>query len=222
MPYLAAAVVLLGVLCLLNLLLTIGILRRMREQAVSAERSAGSLFVLGPGSSIGEFSAVTTSGEPVSHDTLAGVVGFFSADCEACHELLPRFVEHARKLGRENVLAVLGGGDEAAVEALGQVARVVVADLDGGPVARAFRNTWTPALYLIGDDHRVVATGARMEELPLPDRRDRTRDRASDHDGDRTPDRARARTPDRARARDSDGDRDGHRDRERVAGKGQR
>ncbi|MGJ6963784.1 peroxiredoxin family protein [Streptosporangium sp. G11] len=169
MPYLAAAVVLLGVLCLLNLLLTIGILRRMRAQAVLANP----LSALGPGSSIGEFGAVTTHGEPVSHDTLTGVVGFFSADCEACHELLPRFVEHARKLGRENVLAVFGGDDEAAVRALTPVARVVVADRDGGPVARAFQNTWTPALYLVGDDHRVVATGARMEELPLPDRRDR-------------------------------------------------
>lgn len=164
MPYLAAAVVLLGVLCLLNLLLTIGILRRMRAQAAPAGPSPA----LGPGSSAGEFTAVTTHGEPVSHDTLTGVVGFFSADCEACHELLPSFVEHARKLGRENVLAVFGGDDEAALRALTPVARVVVADRDGGPVARAFRNTWTPTLYLIGDDHRVVATGARMEELPLP------------------------------------------------------
>ncbi|MEV6859802.1 hypothetical protein AB0M44_02160 [Streptosporangium subroseum] len=173
MIYLAAAVVLLGVLCLLNLLLTLGILRRMREQAAPAGGHPGPLFALGPGSSLGEFTAVTTDDEPVSHVTLTGVVGFFSADCEACHDLLPRFVEHARKLGRENVLAVFGGDDEASIQTLTPVARVVVADLGGGAVARAFQNTWTPTLYLIGDDHKVIATGSRMEELPLSNRYDR-------------------------------------------------
>ncbi|MBG0832673.1 TlpA family protein disulfide reductase [Planomonospora sp. ID67723] len=171
MPYLVAAVVLLGALCLLNLLLTIGILRRMRAQA---DRFAGPPPALGPGSSVGEFTAVTTGGELVSHDTLTGVVGFFSADCEACHELLPRFVEQARELSREDVLVVFGGEDEAAVRALAAVARVVVAGRDGGLVARAFQNTWTPMLYLIGDDRKVAAVGARMEELPLRDRRERT------------------------------------------------
>ena len=168
MPYLAAAVVLLGVLCVLNLLLTIGILRRMRAQGDQSGRHPGPMFALGPGSPIGEFAAVTTTGEPVSHDTLTGTVGFFSAACEACHVMLPRFVEHARQAGREDVLAVVGGADAGLVEALTPVARVVVADLDGGPVARAFQNTWTPALYLVGDDHRVAAAGATLEELPSP------------------------------------------------------
>ncbi|GAA4624119.1 TlpA family protein [Actinoallomurus vinaceus] len=167
MAYLAAAVVLLGILCLLNLLLTIGILRRLRADAAGTGHHPGPLFELGPGSAPGEFDAVTTAGEPVSHDTLTGVVGFFSAGCEACHTLLPRFVEQARELGRDNVLAVVGGDDQETVDALTPVARVVTAELDGGPVARAFQNTWTPALYLIGDDHRVVAAGSRMEELPV-------------------------------------------------------
>lgn len=162
MGYLVAAVVLLGVLCLLNLLLTVGILRRMRT---SAEWQPGPLFRLGPGSAIGAFSAVTTADEPVSDDTVTGIVGFFTAGCGDCHELLPRFVERAGEMGREKVLAVVGGDDEDAVRALGRVARVVVADLDGGPVAQAFQNTWTPSLYLVGDDHRVVAVGTQIEEL---------------------------------------------------------
>ncbi|MFC4589315.1 thioredoxin domain-containing protein [Sphaerisporangium corydalis] len=168
MPYLVAAVVLLGVLCLLNLLLTIGILRRMR----SRNDHPGPLFTLGPGSPIGSFSVETTAGEPVSDGTLTGVVGFFSAGCEACHELLPRFAEHARGLGRDQVLAVVGGGDETAIRALSPVARVVAADLGGGPVALAFQNSWTPALYLVGDDHKVVAVGSRMDELPAWNPRD--------------------------------------------------
>ncbi|MET8138708.1 TlpA disulfide reductase family protein [Sphaerisporangium sp. NPDC005288] len=172
MTYLAAAVVLLGTLCLLNLVLTIGILRRMRAQATLTGGPAGAPSALGPGAAVGTFTAVTTDGEPVSSATLTGLVGFFSSGCEPCHKLLPRFVERARELGRENVLAVLGGADEAALRALGPVARVVVAERDGGPVARAFQNTWTPMLYLIGEDHRIAAVGTRMEELPLPSRRD--------------------------------------------------
>jgi hypothetical protein len=164
MGYLVAAVVLLGVLCFVNLLFTIGILRRMRTATVWQPEP---LFALGPGSAVGEFSVMTTTGEPVSHDTLAGMVGFFTTGCGECHELLPPFLERAREMERDNVLAVVGGGDQDMVGALAPLARVVVADLGGGPVARAFQNSWTPALYLVGDDHRVVAVGARMEELPI-------------------------------------------------------
>jgi hypothetical protein len=33
-------------------------------------------------------------------------------------------------------------------------------------VTTAFQNAWTPALYVIDADHRVVATGGRLEHLP--------------------------------------------------------
>jgi hypothetical protein len=166
MPYLGASVVLVGVLCLLNLMLTLGIIRRIRTEANEPGRRAGLPLELGPGSPIGEFAVETADGETVSHASLTGVVGFFSARCEPCHDLLPRFAEHAKQWGRDNVLAVIGGDDERAVRVLTPVARVIVADLAGGPVAAAFRNTLTPALYLIGDDHRVVAAGGRIEDLP--------------------------------------------------------
>lgn len=162
MSYLVAAVVLLGVLCIVNLLLTLGILHRLRTQPTW---TADPVFALRPGSTVGEFSATTTTGEPVSSDGLTGLVGFFSAGCAVCHEVLPHFTERAAQLPRGSVLAVVRGNDEETVRALTPVARVVVADLDGGPVARAFQNTRTPALYLLDDDHRVIAAGIRMAEL---------------------------------------------------------
>ncbi len=58
MGYLVAAVVLLGVLCLLNLLFTLGILRRMRTTAVWQPEPS---FALGPGSAVGAFSVMTTT-----------------------------------------------------------------------------------------------------------------------------------------------------------------
>jgi hypothetical protein len=162
MPYLEAAVVLLGVLCIVNLLFTLGILRRLRTQTTWAPAP---MFALSPGSTIGKFSATTTMGEPVSRDNQTGLVGFFSAGCAACHEVLPHFTERAAQMPHSSVLAVVGGDDEETVRALTPVARVVVAGLDGGPVARAFQNTCTPALYLLDDNHRVICAGARVEEL---------------------------------------------------------
>ncbi|WP_131737252.1 peroxiredoxin family protein [Actinomadura roseirufa] len=173
MPFLVAAVVLVGALGLLNLLLTLGVLRRLRARAGTSPGgmpSAGTSPALGPGAPVGEFTAVTSAGDPVSDETLSGLVGFFSADCDACHALLPGFVERARALGAENVLAVIGGHDPETVATLTPVARVILAEPDGGPVARAFRNVWTPSLYMVGEDRRIVASGARFEELPELDR----------------------------------------------------
>ncbi|MEU0569600.1 hypothetical protein ABZ297_30070 [Nonomuraea sp. NPDC005983] len=166
MPYLTAAVVIIGLLCVFNLLLTLALIRRMRQTGAGTAPSAGPPMALSAGSPVGEFTAETVNGETISHDTVTGLVGFFSAGCEPCHKLLPRFAEHARTLGRENVLAVVAGDDPEAVTALEPVARVIVEDYDG-PVAGAFQNTWTPALYLLGSDHRVVAAGGRLEDLSV-------------------------------------------------------
>ncbi|MFC5180503.1 peroxiredoxin family protein [Actinomadura harenae] len=170
MPYLVAAVVLFGVLSVLNLLLTFGILRRMRADAAAgpqAPAGAGDMFALKPGATVPDFQAVTTRDEPVTRESAAGVVAFFSADCDGCHDLLPSFLERAGALGRENVLAVFGGDEPETVAELEKVARVVQADRDGGAVSRAFQNEWTPALYLLGEDGRITGSGARMHELPL-------------------------------------------------------
>ena len=164
MPYLVAAVVLLAVVCVLNLVLTVGLIRRLRAQEARPQH-AGPPTALGVGAEIGDFTATTVDGEPVGRDDLTGLVGFFSAGCDPCHELLPRFVEHAEGRARERVLAVVTGEDRETVEALRPVARVITEDYDG-TVTSAFQNEWTPALYVIGSDHRVLATGGRLEHLP--------------------------------------------------------
>jgi AhpC/TSA family len=169
MPYLVAAVVLIGLLCVLNLLLTVGLIRRLRAQGVEQGPYGGPPTVLRPGSEIGEFTTTTTDGEPVSHEDLSGLVGFFSAGCEPCHELAPRFARHAAAAPRQDVLAVVTGDDPELVAILAPAARVVTED-DGGAVTGAFQNAWTPALYLIDAEHRVVATGGRLEDLPVESR----------------------------------------------------
>ncbi|MEV5707125.1 TlpA disulfide reductase family protein [Actinoallomurus sp. NPDC052274] len=163
MPYLAAAVVLVGLLCVLNLLLTLSLIRRLREQGAAQPRHAGPPTVLKPGSEVGDFATTTVDDEPVSRADLIGLVGFFSAGCEPCHELAPRFAGLATGLPR---LAVVTGDDPELVAVLSPAARVVVEGYDG-VVSGAFQNTWTPSLYLIDGEHRVVATGGRLEDLPI-------------------------------------------------------
>lgn len=166
MSYLAAAVVLVGLLCVLNLFLTLGLIRRLREQRAAQPQSATPPTALKPGSPIGDFATTTIDGEPVSRQNLVGLVGFFSAGCTPCHDLAPRFAEHAAGAPRQDVLAVVAGDDPELVAALSPAARVVTEDFDG-VVTTAFQNAWTPALYLVDAGHRVVATGGRLEDLPV-------------------------------------------------------
>jgi thiol-disulfide isomerase/thioredoxin len=161
MPYLVAAVVLVGLLCMVNLLLTVGVIRRLRQQAArqgSPEPMAGG--GLAPGDRIPEFAATTTNGEPISGELLGGpaMVGFFSAGCKPCKDLLPRFVERARQTPEAVLAVVTGGSDEDPgpyVERLAQVASVV-SEEPQGPVQSAFKVAGYPTVFLIDADGTVA------------------------------------------------------------------
>ncbi|MFC4049532.1 hypothetical protein ACFOY4_07555 [Actinomadura syzygii] len=170
MPYLAAAVVLVGLIAVLNLLLTLALARRLKEPGAAGTTHSGPPVVLRPGSRPAAFASSTTDGEPVTDATLPALVAFFSAGCGPCHAQAPSVAEHARAAGRENVLAVIAGDDPELVVTLAPDVRLVVEEDQAGPVSAAFQNEWTPALYLMGDDRTVLATGGRLTDLPLPAR----------------------------------------------------
>ncbi|WP_412543588.1 TlpA disulfide reductase family protein [Longispora sp. K20-0274] len=170
MAFLAAAVVLVGVLCVLNLFLSFGVIRRLREHTRSLEQLAGGQggdIVLAAGGTVGPFVATTTTGAVVSDGALGGrtLVGFFSPSCEPCKERLPQFVEMARTFdGR--VLAVAVGADADVVDlvaSLDPVADVVV-ETDDGPVNTAFAVRGYPALVVL-DGLTVLSSGY---QLPAP------------------------------------------------------
>ncbi|MEV0388195.1 TlpA disulfide reductase family protein [Nonomuraea sp. NPDC050643] len=162
MPYLIVAVVMIGVLCLLNLLLTVGVIRRLRKQAASAASMPSMAEGLAIGEKVPEFAATTTDGEPISDELIDGpaLVGFFSPSCQPCRELMPRFIDHARRTPAA-VLAVVVTGDigdkEAAadVERLAEVARVVV-EAPQAAIQSAFQVTGYPTVFEIGADGRVA------------------------------------------------------------------
>lgn len=167
MVYLAAAVVVVGVLCVLNLLLTYGVIRRLREHnELLGQRRAGMPdLVIGAGSAVGAFTASTIDGDPLNVDDLATgtLVGFFSPGCSACVEQLPRFVDvaAAHPGGQDRVLAVVVGSEDGAAEyvsSLSPKARVVV-EPHGSEIEKAFTVKGYPVFALVGAGGVVTVSG---------------------------------------------------------------
>jgi hypothetical protein len=174
MAFLAAAVVVVGPLCLLDLVLTLGVIRQLRQHAtllgrLQQERPGG--FAMAAGETVADFAATTTGGEAVSRELLGGrsLVGFFLLRCQPCAQQLPRFVEFARSVpgGAERVLAVVAGGPIEETEyarQLAPVARVVIEEARG-PVQAAFQVRGFPTLYLVDAGGVVAAAGPTMSAV---------------------------------------------------------
>ncbi|WP_163508948.1 hypothetical protein [Fodinicola acaciae] len=137
MAVLIAIVVLVGALCLLDLVLTFGVVRRLREHAETLERlleRRSSANVPAAGRSVGQLTAATVDGERLSFVGATAVV-FVSPECESCRTDLPDLVAWAGDRDRERVLVVVDttysdGADFVA--ALEKVAQVVLDGADSG------------------------------------------------------------------------------------------
>jgi hypothetical protein len=192
MTYLLTAVALLAVvLCLLDLVLTFGVIRRLREHAAALERlvagprpagvpvpalvrPVGDPVALGGappvGRRIGDFTARTVDGEQFATDRLADgtVVVFVAADCASCRAQLPDLVRWAGGRDRAHSLVVIDAqvADPAdLVAALDPVAQVIV-EPAGTAVTTAFGATAFPA-YCVVDGGRVTASSLDLSELPV-------------------------------------------------------
>ncbi|MEU9363638.1 hypothetical protein AB0D78_10455 [Streptomyces avermitilis] len=166
MPFLIAALVLVGLLCALDLVLTLGVVKRMREHTALLTDLNGGPASVKAGEEVGEFTASTVHGEVMSREMMAEetLVAFFSPNCGPCREKMPKFVAYASKLpgGRARALAVIVSGPEEGaefVDALAPVARVVRETPDGA-LGAAFRARAYPIVLTVaqGRDGRVVVT----------------------------------------------------------------
>jgi hypothetical protein len=173
MTYLVGSVVLVGVLCVVDLVLTFGVIRRLRLHGtlLAGHTPHHAEETIPVGSVVGDFAVTTPDGERLTRADLTGrtLVGFFAPDCAACHERVPEFVDHAA-LFPGGVLAVAAGGPvetEALSATLGEVARVVVERHDGG-LHTAFSVAGYPSLCLLDANSTVIASGTRMRDLPIP------------------------------------------------------
>jgi hypothetical protein len=174
-----------GLVGVLNLLLTAGVIRRLRAyDSLPAGRSDPGRWrvvhtpprmMRAAGERVGAFHGHTVRGEPIGEEFFARsttLVGAFTAGCRACEERLPEFAEFAAAFpgGDTQVLALLVGdaGDLAdKVRLLEPVATVVVEPDRGGPVGEALGVRAYPALALVDPGGVVRASGAGMEHLFL-------------------------------------------------------
>ncbi len=186
MPFLTAAVIVVGVLCVLDLLLTVAVIRRLREHGTRL----AALDALGPpigptflpaGSAVPEFSGRTVDGEPVSRATLGdgpGAIAFLRPDCQPCRDRVPDLRSFAAALpgGRARVLVVVTADGDAAGgmgDDLREVAQVVSGPSAAAIVA-AFEVSGFPTFYAFeageiraaGADPRHLAVLVRPEERP--------------------------------------------------------
>ncbi|GAA0913895.1 hypothetical protein [Nonomuraea longicatena] len=156
MPFLVAAVVFVGLLCLFNLVLMLGMLRRLRELASSGGGGHPTLLPYDPNVLIGRGLPEDLIG--------AGFVGFFDVGCDSCHEKAPRFAAEAR--GQVALEVVTGdvGKAEALAEQLSGVAQV----LTGAAADRVVNGVGVQAfpMFLRTDaGGRVVAADTDLDDL---------------------------------------------------------
>ncbi|MFD6418007.1 TlpA disulfide reductase family protein [Streptomyces sp. NPDC060194] len=170
MELLSAATALLAVLCVLNLVLTYGVVRRLRTLGGSG--SAGPTELAG---TVGRFAVTDASGAPLTAAGLAPgtVVAFLSPGCPPCTALLPRFVDAAGDSGLTSdriIGVVMPGDDDTAEEAerhaarLGSVATVVTGDA-ARTVAAAFGVQGFPAVCAVGEQGRIFEVGTDLSVL---------------------------------------------------------
>lgn len=182
MPYLTAAVALVGVVAIVALLLVIALARRIRELGAPA----GSLqpdqmpaaYEMQVGSRPPDFRVDTLSGGTVSLDGLSGdraLVGFFLAGCTPCNRQLPTFVELAKTIlgGPDQVVAVLSGMPDKTSEyaaRLDGVASIVLESprADEGTISRAFSVSGWPSFYLLDPTGTVEASAPALSMLAVP------------------------------------------------------
>jgi thiol-disulfide isomerase/thioredoxin len=120
MPFLAAVVVLVGLLCVVDLLLTLAVLRRLREHTDQLGRLSGAAEHASMGvdrdklvgRELPEFSATTVDGAVVSWESVTGgvdLVGFFSPGCAPCLTQAPLFAGETGRLAAGRTLALVAG-----------------------------------------------------------------------------------------------------------------
>jgi hypothetical protein len=173
MPYLSTAVALAIGLCLLDLVLTLGVIRRLREHTeLLSRRTADDTefepVMMGPGERPEDFTAVTMDGSMITSNAEHGLIAFLSPGCKLCHEQLPDFMEYARRFpgGRGATIAVVVGEGPQAEELAARVESVarVVIEAHGGALSTAFKVRGYPA-YAILDDGAVQASGYGLDQL---------------------------------------------------------
>jgi cytochrome oxidase Cu insertion factor (SCO1/SenC/PrrC family) len=175
MPVLVAAVAVVGVLCVLDLLLTFGVIRRLREHTELITRISAPdvpVISLTTGESPSAFSAITMNGTPVTGPAGLRTVAFLSTTCSVCPGRVAPFMQYLidHRIGKQDVLAVVVGLDDDRPSYTDQLAKVaqVSPARHNDELTKAFKVVGYPAFCLLGTDGAVLATTHDPALLPVP------------------------------------------------------
>jgi hypothetical protein len=172
MAVLTAAVIVVGLLCVLDLLLTFGVIRRLRKhtELLNSHSGDAATLSLAPGDLPPSFTATDADGTTLSGPAGLRVVAFFSASCSVCPLRAPDFVAYVRdnQLPRDAALAVLLADEDASVPYADQLAEVATLTRQAadGELATAFGVLGYPAFCVLDADGAVQATSFNPAELP--------------------------------------------------------
>ncbi|MFC4070256.1 hypothetical protein [Actinoplanes subglobosus] len=171
MFYLTAAVTVAIAATALNLLLTFGVIRKLRvHDAKLADRSAViQEATLPAGTSVPAVTAPTVDGGTASSVRPGGaqLLGFFSIGCGACDDRIPEFIAYQERTGVAAVAVVVTDADDSGPYVARLAPHVdVVVERERGPLATVFAVTSFPALCLVDAQGVVVAGGNAFPDLP--------------------------------------------------------
>ncbi|WP_433371901.1 TlpA family protein disulfide reductase [Streptosporangium sp. CA-115845] len=178
MPFLIAGMVFVGLLCAVDLLLTMAVIRRLREhteQFAALQNGDPAQSLLREGTPLPAFDAESVDGETVNSQAAPPeVLALLSTECVVCLEEMPRFLRFLgdRGVDRSAAVVVIMGGDtpkaEKLVEGLRPVAQVVRQPW-GGPIEKAFQARLFPNFYLASDGVvRVTSISVANLDRPVP------------------------------------------------------
>jgi thiol-disulfide isomerase/thioredoxin len=176
MAFLAAAVILVGILGFLNLALVLAVIRRVRT--ISANSLTGQFHTPGllpVGSDAPAFTAITTAGADCELSALSGtpaLLGFFSGACEPCRDHVPDFIKLANSAPNRSmhVIAVVRGDDESVsdlLQILGSSA-IIIREPEDGVVGEAFSIDSYPTMYLLDGEGKIASAAHIPRALNMP------------------------------------------------------
>lgn len=181
MPFVVAGLVLVGVLCLIDMLLTFAVLRRLREHSARLAEIPEFTMNGGPeysakfaGLPLPEFSARAVDGAEVSTPSMRGrpgLVAVFSAGCGPCRDQYPVFAAWAG-VADANAMALVTGADSTeAAEMTGRLAdvSVVVAGAEADALADRLGVTVFPTFLQVDDAGVVVKAETNLSMIPIVD-----------------------------------------------------
>jgi len=175
---LVAIVVLLGLLVVANMLLTWGMLRRLRtlqEQVAAGALPPSPENGLHPGDPAPDFTALTPAGDTVTRDEVVHgetVLVFLSPHCEACETHLPMIRQLGHGADGPAVVAVVDGAREESghlLDGLQGDVPLLFAPRGATDLLERYQVYTFPSSYVVGADGRITGSHLDLDEL-LPTR----------------------------------------------------